>query len=91
MDMTMLDVTDTNGLGDVITLLGRDGEDVVTVSEPRRRGLSPTSAHGTPRAPAALIAMLTTPGGGRSVGRHPRARWREWGAAPDAAEYGDEE
>jgi len=34
MDMTMLDVTDTDAaLGDVITLLGRDGEDVVTVSE----------------------------------------------------------
>jgi alanine racemase len=34
MDMTMLDVTDTDAaLGDVVTLLGRDGEDVVTVSE----------------------------------------------------------
>ena len=34
MDMTMLDVTDTDAaLGDVITLLGRDGGDVITVSE----------------------------------------------------------
>ena len=34
MDMTMLDVTDTDAaLGDVVTLLGRDGEEVVTVSE----------------------------------------------------------
>jgi alanine racemase len=34
MDMTMLDVTDTDAaLGDVISMLGRDGEDVVTVSE----------------------------------------------------------
>jgi len=34
MDMTMLDVTDTDAaLGDVASLLGRDGDDVVTVSE----------------------------------------------------------
>ena len=34
MDMTMLDVTETEAaLGDVVSLLGRDGEDVVTVSE----------------------------------------------------------
>jgi alanine racemase len=34
MDMTMLDVTDTNaGLGDLVTLLGEDGGDVITVSE----------------------------------------------------------
>jgi alanine racemase len=34
MDMTMFDVTDTDAaLGDVVTLLGRDGGDVVTVSE----------------------------------------------------------
>jgi alanine racemase len=34
MDMIMLDVTDTNaGLGDVVTLLGEDGGDVITVSE----------------------------------------------------------
>jgi alanine racemase len=34
MDMTMLDVTDTDAaLGDVVTLLGRDGDDVVTVAE----------------------------------------------------------
>jgi alanine racemase len=34
MDMTMLDVTDTDAaLGDIVTLLGRDGEDVVTASE----------------------------------------------------------
>jgi len=34
MDMTMLDVTDTDAaLGDVVTLLGRDGDDVVTASE----------------------------------------------------------
>jgi alanine racemase len=34
MDMTMFDVTDTDAaLGDVVTLLGRDGEDVITVSE----------------------------------------------------------
>ena len=34
MDMTMLDVTDTDAaLGDVVSLLGRDGEEVVTVSE----------------------------------------------------------
>jgi alanine racemase len=34
MDMTMLDVTDTDAaLGDVITLLGRDGDDTVTVAE----------------------------------------------------------
>jgi alanine racemase len=34
MDMTMLDVTDTDAaLGDVVTMLGRDGGDVVTVAE----------------------------------------------------------
>ena len=34
MDMTMFDVTDTDAaLGDVVTLLGRDGGDVITVSE----------------------------------------------------------
>jgi len=34
MDMTMLDVTDTDAaLGDVVTLLGRDGGDVITVAE----------------------------------------------------------
>ena len=34
MDMTMLDVTDTDAaLGDVVSLLGRDGDEVVTVSE----------------------------------------------------------
>jgi alanine racemase len=34
MDMTMLDVTDTDAaLGDVVTLLGRDGDDVVSVAE----------------------------------------------------------
>jgi alanine racemase len=34
MDMTMFDVTETDAaLGDLVTLLGRDGDDVVTVSE----------------------------------------------------------
>jgi alanine racemase len=34
MDMTMFDVTDTDAaLGDVVTLLGRDGDDVITVAE----------------------------------------------------------
>ena len=34
MDMTMFDVTDTvAALGDVVTLLGRDGDDVITVRE----------------------------------------------------------
>lgn len=34
MDMTMFDVTDADAaLGDVVTMLGRDGDDVVTVSE----------------------------------------------------------
>jgi alanine racemase len=34
MDMTMLDVTGTTAaLGDLVTLLGEDGEDVITVSE----------------------------------------------------------
>jgi alanine racemase len=34
MDMTMFDVTDHDAaLGDPVTLLGRDGEDVITVSE----------------------------------------------------------
>ncbi|MEO8561972.1 MAG: alanine racemase [bacterium] len=34
MDMTMFDVTDTDAaLGDVVTLLGRDGDDVVTIAE----------------------------------------------------------
>ena len=34
MDMTMLDVTDTDaGLGDLVTLLGRDGGDLITVGE----------------------------------------------------------
>ena len=34
MDMTMLDVTGTNAaLGDLVTLLGEDGGDVITVSE----------------------------------------------------------
>jgi alanine racemase len=43
MDMTMLDVTDTDAaLGDVVTLLGRDGRDVITVAELAERGeLSP--------------------------------------------------
>jgi alanine racemase len=34
MDMTMFDVTDTDAaLGDLVTLLGRDGGDTITVSE----------------------------------------------------------
>jgi alanine racemase len=34
MDMTMLDVTDVPcELGDVATLIGRDGDDVLTVDE----------------------------------------------------------
>ena len=34
MDMTMLDVTDTEaGLGDLVTMLGRDGDDLITVGE----------------------------------------------------------
>ena len=43
MDMTMFDVTDTDAdLGDVVTLLGRQGDDVVTVAEmAARAGLSP--------------------------------------------------
>jgi alanine racemase len=43
MDMTMLDVTDTDAaLGDVVTLLGRDGEDVITAGELAELGeLSP--------------------------------------------------
>jgi alanine racemase len=43
MDMTMFDVTDTSAaLGDVVTLLGRDGDDVITVAELAERGeLSP--------------------------------------------------
>jgi alanine racemase len=43
MDMTMLDVTETEAaLGDVVTLLGRDGDDVITVSELAELGeLSP--------------------------------------------------
>jgi alanine racemase len=43
MDMTMLDVTDTDAaLGDVVTLLGRDGDDVITVAELAELGeLSP--------------------------------------------------
>ncbi|MEP6621891.1 MAG: alanine racemase [bacterium] len=43
MDMTMFDVTDCEAeLGDVITLLGRDGDDVITVTELARQGeLSP--------------------------------------------------
>jgi alanine racemase len=41
--MTMLDVTDTDAaLGDVVTLLGRDGEDVITAGELAELGeLSP--------------------------------------------------
>lgn len=43
MDMTMLDVTGTDAaLGDPVTLLGRDGDDVITVGELAERGeLSP--------------------------------------------------
>jgi alanine racemase len=43
MDMTMFDVTDTDAsLGDVVTLLGRDGGDVISVAELAERGeLSP--------------------------------------------------
>lgn len=43
MDMTMLDVTETDAaLGDVVTLLGRDGGDIITVAElGARSGLSP--------------------------------------------------
>jgi alanine racemase len=43
MDKTMLDVTDTQAaLGDVVTLLGRDGDDVITVGELAELGdLSP--------------------------------------------------
>jgi alanine racemase len=34
MDMTMFDVTDTDAaLGDVVTLLGHDGADTITVAE----------------------------------------------------------
>ena len=43
MDTTMFDVTDARAdLGDVVTLLGRDGDDVITVAELARLGdLSP--------------------------------------------------
>ena len=43
MDMTMFDVTETDAaLGDVVTLLGRDGADLITVSELAARSeLSP--------------------------------------------------
>jgi alanine racemase len=43
MDMTMFDVTDTEAaLGDVVTLLGRDGGEVITVAELAQRSeLSP--------------------------------------------------
>lgn len=43
MDMTMFDVTDTDAaLGDVVTLLGRDGGEVITVAELAQRSeLSP--------------------------------------------------
>jgi alanine racemase len=43
MDMTMFDVTDTQAaLGDVVTLLGRDGGEVITVAELAQRSeLSP--------------------------------------------------
>jgi len=43
MDMTMLDVTGTDAaLGDVVTLLGRDGGDMITVAElSERSALSP--------------------------------------------------
>ncbi|MDB4883881.1 MAG: Alanine racemase, partial [Gemmatimonadetes bacterium] len=43
MDMTMFDVTDTDAaLGDVVTLLGPDGDDVITVKELAELGeLSP--------------------------------------------------
>jgi alanine racemase len=43
MDMTMLDVTDTPcAVGDVVTLIGRDGDDVITVQDAARSGhLSP--------------------------------------------------
>ncbi|MEO6528213.1 MAG: alanine racemase [Gemmatimonadaceae bacterium] len=43
MDMTMFDVTDSDAaLGDVVTLLGRDGDDVISVAELAERGeLSP--------------------------------------------------
>jgi alanine racemase len=34
MDMTMFDVTDTDAaLGDIVTLLGSDGDDTITVAE----------------------------------------------------------
>ena len=43
MDMTMFDVTGTDAaLGDVVTLLGRDGADLITIAElGERSGLSP--------------------------------------------------
>jgi alanine racemase len=43
MDMTMFDVTDTDAaLGDLVTLLGRDGADEITVTELASRSeLSP--------------------------------------------------
>jgi alanine racemase len=43
MDMTMFDVTGTDAaLGDLVTLLGRDGADVITVGELGERSeLSP--------------------------------------------------
>jgi alanine racemase len=43
MDMTMFDVSDTEAaLGDVVTLLGRDGGEVITVAELAQRSeLSP--------------------------------------------------
>ena len=49
MDMTMFDVTDTDAaLGDVVTLLGPDGDDVITVAElaEARRALAVRGAHG---------------------------------------------
>jgi alanine racemase len=38
MDMTMFDVTHTEAaLGDLVTLLGRDGSDVITLAEMAER------------------------------------------------------
>ena len=95
MDMTMLDVTDTDAaLGDVVTLLGRDGDDVDhrRASSRALGELSPYELLTGLRAAAAARATATPTSGGRGMRRRAIILVLDGvgiGAAPDAAAYGD--
>jgi alanine racemase len=80
MDMTMLDVTDTAAsLGDIVTLLGEDGGDVITVSELAAKGdVSPYEILTGLRLRLPRVyrgaAERGAAGSGRAAGRDTRVR-----------------